>query len=81
MAFASTWGQLEIIILSESEVAQSCPTLRNPMDCGPPGSSGRGVSQAGRLEWATVSVSFPPVISWTVSHASKFIAEALNHTT
>ena len=28
---------------SESEVAQSCPTLRNPMDCSPPGSSVHGI--------------------------------------
>ena len=31
---------------SESEVAQSCPTLSNPMDCSPPGSSAHGIFQA-----------------------------------
>ena len=31
---------------SEIEVAQSCPTLCNPMDCSPPGSSLHGVLQA-----------------------------------
>ena len=36
---------------SESEVAQSCPTLRNPMDCRPPGSSVHGTFQARVLEW------------------------------
>ena len=35
----------------ESEVAQSCPTLCNSMDCSPPGSSIHGIFQAGGLEW------------------------------
>ena len=34
-----------------SEVAQSCPTLCNPMDCSPPGSSIHGILQARMLEW------------------------------
>ena len=33
-------------VKSESEVAQSCPTLRDPMDCSPPGSSTHGIFQA-----------------------------------
>ena len=33
-------------VKSESEVAQSCPTLQNPMDCSPPGSSVHGIFQA-----------------------------------
>ena len=37
-------------VKSESEVAQSCPTLRDPMDCSPPGSSIRGILQARVLE-------------------------------
>ena len=32
-------------------VTQSCPTLYDPMDCGPPGSSVRGISQARIREW------------------------------
>ena len=32
-------------VKSESEVAQSCPTLSNPMDCSPPGSSVHGISR------------------------------------
>ena len=35
----------------KSEVAQSCPTLSNHMDCNPPGSSIRGIFQARVLEW------------------------------
>ena len=36
---------------SENEVAQSCSTPHDHMDCSPPGSSIRGVSQARVLEW------------------------------
>ena len=39
---------------SESEVAQSCPTLSGLMDCSPPGSSVRGIFQARALEWGIV---------------------------
>ena len=35
-----------IKVKSESEVTQSCPTLSNPMDCSPPGSSVHGICQA-----------------------------------
>ena len=45
-------------VKSESEVAQSCPTLRNPMDCSPPGSSVHGIFQARILEWVTIAFSF-----------------------
>ena len=38
-------------VKSESEVAQLCPTLSNPMDCSPPGSSVHGIFQARGLEW------------------------------
>ena len=40
-----------------SEVAQSCPTLRNPMDCSPPGSSVHGIFQARLLEWVAIAFS------------------------
>ena len=42
---------------SESEVAQSCLTLRNPMDCSLPGSFVHGISQARVLEWAAIAFS------------------------
>ena len=45
-----------------SEVAQSCPTLCNPMDCSLPGSSLHGVLQARILEW--VAISFSRGSSW-----------------
>ena len=38
-------------VKSESEIAQSCLTLSNPMDCSPPGSSFHGIFQARVLEW------------------------------
>ena len=44
-------------VKSESEVAQSCPTLRNPMDCSLPGSSTHGIFQARVLAWVAVSFS------------------------
>ena len=38
-------------VKSESEVDQLCPTLSDPMDCSPPGSSVHGIFQARVLEW------------------------------
>ena len=42
---------------SESEVAQSCPTLSDPVDCSPPGSSIHGIFQARVLEWGAIAFS------------------------
>ena len=44
-------------VKSESEDAQSCPTLSNPMDCSPPGSSVHGIFQARVLEWVAIAFS------------------------
>ena len=44
---------------SESEVAQSCPTLHDPMDCSLPGSSIHGIFQTGVLEWGAIAFSGP----------------------
>ena len=44
-------------VKSESEVAQSCPTLSDPMDCSLPGSSFPGIFQARVLEWGTIAFS------------------------
>ena len=44
-------------VKSESEVAQSCPTLCDPMDCSPPGSSFHGIFQARVLEWGAIAFS------------------------
>ena len=42
---------------SESEVAQSCPTLREPMDCSLPHSSVHGIFQARVLDWVAIAFS------------------------
>ena len=44
-------------VKSQSEVTQSCLTLRNPMDCSLPGSSVRGIFQARVLEWGAIAFS------------------------
>ena len=41
----------------ESEVAQSCPTLSDRMDCSLPGSSVHGIFQARVLEWGAIAFS------------------------
>ena len=48
--------------LMKSEIAQLCPTLCDPMDCSPPGSSMHGIFQARVLEW--VAISFSRGSSW-----------------
>ena len=50
-------------VKSESEVAQSCLTLSDPMDCSPPGSSIHGIFQARVLEWGAIDFS---VMNYTV---------------
>ena len=44
-------------VKSESEVAQSCPSLRDLMDCSLPGSSIHGIFQARVLEWGAIAFS------------------------
>ena len=48
-------------VKSESEVAQSCPTPSDPMDCNLPGSSVHGIFQARVLEWG--GLPYDPEIS------------------
>ena len=53
-------------VKSESEVAQSCPTLSDPMDCSPPGSSVHGIFQARVLEWVPLPSPLPtPVLQYS----------------
>ena len=42
-------------VKSESEVAQSCPTLSDPMDCSLPGFTIHGIFQARVLEWGVIA--------------------------
>ena len=44
-------------VKSESEVAQSCLTLSDPMDCSLPGSSVHGIFQARILEWGAIALA------------------------
>ena len=52
---------------NESEVAQSCPTLRDPMDCSPPGFSVHGIFQARVLEWGAIAFLALPKLVWPLS--------------
>ena len=45
------------LMQSESEVAQSCPILFDPVDCSLPGSSTHGIFQARVLEWIAIAFS------------------------
>ena len=55
-------------VKSESEVAQSCPTLSDSMDCSLPGSSAHGIFQARVQEWVAIAL---------ISHASKVMLKIL----
>ena len=50
---------------SESEVVQSCPTLLDPMDRSPPGSSIHGIFQARVLEWGAIHLQIISLYSLT----------------
>ena len=61
---------------SESEVAQSCLTLCDPMDSSPPGSSVHGIFQARVLEWGAIIFGRPdneidPIINTPKKEAGK----------
>ena len=61
-------------VKSQSEVAQSCPTLSDPIDCSPPGSSVHGIFQARVLEWGAIAFSedlVAPISSVTVRSACR----------
>ena len=59
-------------VKSESEVAQSCLTLCDPMDCSLPGSSAHEIFQARVLEWGAIAFSdlycYPPNVIIYVFH-------------
>ena len=54
---ASMFDNYKLYIYQLSSVSQSCLTLCDPIDCGPPGSSVHGVFQARILEWVAISFS------------------------
>ena len=53
-------------VKSEREVAQSCLTPSDPMDCSLPGSSIHGIFQARVLEWGAIAFSAGPITSWQI---------------
>ena len=73
-------------VKSESEVTQSCLTLRDPMDCSLPGSSAHGIFQARVLEWGAIAFSTHSIrnlIPWPEMETTAPVLEAwsLNHWT
>jgi len=56
-------------VKSESEVAQSCPTLSDPMDCSLTGSSVHGICQARVLEWGAIAFSDGEAYSFISLHS------------
>ena len=76
-------------VKSESEVAQSCSTLSDPMDCTLPGSSVHGIFQARVLEWGAIAFSyFPPTVlillpgsHWKqrIAHASVYMPKGFRY--
>ena len=63
-------------VKSESEVAQSCPTLFDPMNCSLPGSSLHGIFQPRVLEWVAIAFS-PPQSYVTVKSVRQHISQFL----
>ena len=57
---------------SESEVAQSCPTLCDPIDCSP-GSSIHGILQARILEWVAISFSHGEMVVANYLHTPQVL--------
>jgi len=70
-------------VKSESEVAQSCPTLRDPMDCSLPGSSVHGIFQARVLKWGAPAFSIKSCYKQDISDyrevEEKISRESLNN--
>ena len=66
-------------VRSESEVAQSCPTLSDPMDCSLPGSSIHGIFQARVLEWGAIAFS-DSVIIWPSNCMPRYMPKRSENT-
>ena len=64
-------------VKSESEVAQSCPTLSDPMDCSPPGSSVHGIFQARVLEWGAIAFSTRMLYSVDIQSILLYLKELM----
>ena len=66
-------------VKSESEIAQSYPTLRDPMDCSLPGSSVHGIFPARVLEWVAIAFSVLNLKPNLKSAVSSLVAQRLKH--
>ena len=74
---------------TESEVAQSCPTLRDPMDRSLPGSSVHGIFQARVLGWGALAFSkisinsvkyvYLPIHTYILSHRMSLDSKTATH--
>ena len=73
-------------VKSESEIAQSCPTLSDPMDCSLPGSFVHVIFQARVLEWGAIASSgityylhcaWRPQSSGKVERPNQFLKSAI----
>ena len=67
-------------VKSESEVAQLCPTLSDPMDCSPPGSSVHGIFQERVLEWGAIAFSLVGVKTFIITIPTEFYLVILSPT-
>ena len=65
-------------VKSESEVAQSCLTPSNPMDCSRPGSSVHGIYQARVLEWVAIAFSKPSVQFGSVAQSCPILCDLMD---
>ena len=63
-----------LLVCVHAKLLESCPTLCDPMDCCPPGSSVHGILQARVLEWVTNLQGFPNLGIKTVSLMSPALA-------
>ena len=66
-------------VKSESEIAQSYPTLRDPMDCSLPGSSVHGIFPARVLEWVAIAFSVLNLKPNLKSAVSSLVAQRLKN--
>ena len=68
-------------VRNESEVAQSCPTLSDPMGCSLPGSSVHGIFQARVLEWGATAFSGRNVQFSSVAQSCPTLCDPMNRST
>ena len=76
ISFSNAW-KWKVKVKSESEVAQSCPTISDPMDCSLPGSSVHGIFQARVLEWGAIAFSLC-MTRWKKKQTSLQLTESLS---